>query len=170
MRISTKGRFAINALIDLAARHHAGPVSLATVAQRQQVSLSYLEQLFAGLRNAGIVQSTRGPGGGYSLGRDAAAISVADVMLAVDDPQDAAAGSNPADHLTHALWLRLSAAMLQQMAGITLASLVVAPQAVASATRPAGVPRRALAPQRAVQVARPAVPNSVFAFGRSFAH
>ena len=85
MRISTKGRFAVNAMVDLALRESAGPVALSTICARQRVSLSYLEQLFAGLRQAGLVQSTRGPGGGSTLGRAAAAISVADIVAAVDD-------------------------------------------------------------------------------------
>ncbi len=83
--MSTKGRFAVNAMIDLTLRERSGPVALAAIATRQQISLSYLEQLFSRLRRAGLVQSTRGPGGGYTLGRDAAEISVADVMLAVED-------------------------------------------------------------------------------------
>lgn len=72
MRMSTKGRFAVNALIDLALREPAGPVALAAICARQQVSLSYLEQLFSRLRKNGLVESTRGPGGGYTLGRSAA--------------------------------------------------------------------------------------------------
>ena len=91
MRMSTKGRFAVNALIDLALREPAGPVALAAICARQQVSLSYLEQLFSRLRKNGLVESTRGPGGGYTLGRSAAAISVADIVSAVDEPMDDAA-------------------------------------------------------------------------------
>ena len=86
MRMSTKGRFAVNALIDLALREAAGPVALATISARQQVSLSYLEQMFSRLRRVGIVESTRGPGGGYTLGREAALISVADIVAAVTTP------------------------------------------------------------------------------------
>ncbi|HSQ70796.1 MAG TPA: Rrf2 family transcriptional regulator, partial [Rubrivivax sp.] len=86
MRMSTKGRFAVNALIDLALREPAGPVALAAICARQQISLSYLEQLFSRLRKNGLVESTRGPGGGYTLGRSAAEISVADIVSAVDDP------------------------------------------------------------------------------------
>ena len=84
MRMSTKGRFAVNALIDLALREAGGPVALATISARQQVSLSYLEQMFSRLKRVGIVDSTRGPGGGYTLGRAAAEISVADIISAVD--------------------------------------------------------------------------------------
>ena len=75
MRMSTKGRFAVNAMIDLALRERAGPVALAAICARQQISLSYLEQLFSRLRRQGLVESTRGPGGGYSLGRGAAEIT-----------------------------------------------------------------------------------------------
>ena len=88
MRMSTKGRFAVNALIDLALREPAGPVALASISQRQQISLSYLEQLFSRLRRDGVVESTRGPGGGYTLARSAEQISVADIVTAVDEPLD----------------------------------------------------------------------------------
>ena len=84
MRLTTKGRFAVTAMIDLALRSNAGPVALAAISQRQQISLSYLEQLFGKLRRHELVESTRGPGGGYSLGRAAAEITVADIIVAVD--------------------------------------------------------------------------------------
>ena len=99
MRMSTKGRFAVNALIDLALREAAGPVALATISARQQVSLSYLEQLFSRLRRDGIVESTRGPGGGYSLGRAPEEISVADIVSSVDDPLESTEGESAADPL-----------------------------------------------------------------------
>ena len=79
MRLTTKGRFAVTAMIDLALRQNTGPVTLAAISQRQQISLSYLEQLFGKLRRHELVESTRGPGGGYSLGRKAADITVADI-------------------------------------------------------------------------------------------
>ena len=85
MRLTTKGRFAVTAMIDLGLRSHAGPVALAAISQRQQISLSYLEQLFGKLRRHELVESTRGPGGGYSLGRGAAEITVADIIASVDD-------------------------------------------------------------------------------------
>lgn len=84
MRLTTKGRFAVTAMIDLALRQSAGPVTLAAISQRQQISLSYLEQLFGKLRRHELVESTRGPGGGYTLGRKAAEISVADIIVSVD--------------------------------------------------------------------------------------
>ena len=89
MRLTTKGRFAVTAMIDLALRPTNGPVALAAISQRQQISLSYLEQLFGKLRRHELVESTRGPGGGYSLGRKAEEITVADIIVAVDEPIDA---------------------------------------------------------------------------------
>jgi Rrf2 family iron-sulfur cluster assembly transcriptional regulator len=90
MRLTTKGRFAVTAMIDLALRQNNGPVTLAAISQRQQISLSYLEQLFGKLRRNELVESTRGPGGGYSLGRKAGDITVADIIVtSVDEPLDA---------------------------------------------------------------------------------
>ncbi|MFM8500757.1 MAG: Rrf2 family transcriptional regulator, partial [Fluviibacter sp.] len=89
MRLTTKGRFAVTAMIDLALFVGDRPVTLASISERQNISLSYLEQLFAKLRRHKIVESVRGPGGGYCLGRDAQEITVADVILAVDEPLDA---------------------------------------------------------------------------------
>ena len=84
MRLTTKGRFAVTAMIDLALRQHNGPVTLAGISQRQRISLSYLEQLFGKLRRHQLVESTRGPGGGYTLGRPAKDLTVADIIFAVD--------------------------------------------------------------------------------------
>jgi len=83
MRLTTKGRFAVTAMIDLALRQNNGPVTLAAISQRQQISLSYLEQLFGKLRRHELVESTRGPGGGYTLGRKASDITVADIIVSV---------------------------------------------------------------------------------------
>lgn len=117
MRLSTKGRYAVMAMADLARQSGEGParpVSLAEIAGRQQISLSYLEQLFSRLRRRGLVKSARGPGGGYSLARGAAQTSVADIVLAVDEPLRAtrcAGAANPKGCMaggercvTHALW------------------------------------------------------------------
>ena len=90
MRLTTKGRFAVTAMIDLALRQDTGPVTLAAISQRQGISLSYLEQLFGKLRRNYLVESTRGPGGGYSLGRKAVDITVADIITSVDEPTAAA--------------------------------------------------------------------------------
>ena len=89
MRLTTKGRFAVTAMIDLASRQTDGPVTLAGIADRQKISLSYLEQLFGKLRRHDLVSSVRGPGGGYRLARDMAQITVADIIIAVDEPLDA---------------------------------------------------------------------------------
>lgn len=164
MRMSTKGRFAVNAIIDLALRESAGPVALASIGERQRISLSYLEQLFSRLRRAGIVDSTRGPGGGYTLGRASAAISVADIVGAVDEPLDDGRSDQPADPSLE-LWQRLNAVMLRHMAGITLESLV-AEQLTKGVEIEPRAPRRAIAPQAPAKTVRTSAPNSVFALGR----
>lgn len=168
MRISSKGRLAVNAMIDLALRESAGPVALGTIGARQRVSMSYLEQIFSRLRQRGLVGSTRGPGGGYTLGRTAGAISVADMVLAVDDDLSAPFGANedlPGEDPARQLWARLSEEVLAQMGTITLAELVDEQIAggVSVEMRP---PRAAAVPLRAAVQA--IAPNSVFAFGRSF--
>jgi Rrf2 family iron-sulfur cluster assembly transcriptional regulator len=166
MRMSTKGRFAVNALIDLALREPSGPVALATISQRQQISLSYLEQLFSRLRKDGLVESTRGPGGGYTLGRPAERITVADIVSAVDEPLEESADDERSLGMSRALWLRLNATMLEHMATISLASLVQEQKeaGVSIEPRPA---RRAIAPQPVVKPVRTTAPNSVFALART---
>jgi len=117
MRLTTKGRFAVTAMIDLALRQHSGPVTLAAISQRQNISLSYLEQLFGKLRRHELVDSVRGPGGGYSLARLARDVTVADIVFAVDEPLDATSCGGKEDcnvgrtgHssrcMTHELWIR----------------------------------------------------------------
>lgn len=169
MRMSTKSRFAVDAMIDLALRERAGPVTLAAISSRLQVSLSYLEQLFSRLKRDGLVASTRGPGGGYTLGREATAISVADIISAIDDgeePQERAANAPRRPEMTATLWAGLHEAMLRHMATITLQSLV--DEQVARGTvvenRP---PRRAISPQPVLQPVRTTAPNSVFALGQA---
>jgi Rrf2 family iron-sulfur cluster assembly transcriptional regulator len=166
MRMSTKGRFALNALIDLALHEPAGPVALASIGQRQRVSLSYLEQLFSRLRRDGVVASTRGPGGGYTLARPATTISVADVVRAVEEPgeEPAATGPDP----SAALWRRLNGVMLEHMAGISLDSLVGEQIARGAIVSPRPAPRP-VPPREAARRQGAVAPNSVFAFGRSFA-
>jgi Rrf2 family iron-sulfur cluster assembly transcriptional regulator len=165
MRMSTKGRFAVNAMIDLALREAAGPVALASIGERQRISLSYLEQLFSHLRKNGIVASTRGPGGGYTLGRPAAEITVADIVTAVDEP---VADEGEAGGMSRELWQRLSAVMVQHMGTITLADLVAEQQAKGVTVEPRRE-RRPIATQPVVKPVKTTAPNSVFAFGRSFA-
>ena len=115
MRLTTKGRFAVTAMIDLALRQNSGPVTLAAISQRQQISLSYLEQLFGKLRRNELVESTRGPGGGYTLGRKAVDITVADIITSVDEPIDATQCGGKENCLgeggrcmTHELWASLN--------------------------------------------------------------
>jgi Rrf2 family iron-sulfur cluster assembly transcriptional regulator len=171
MRLSTKGRFAVNSMIDLALRERAGPVALASIGQRQQISLSYLEQLFSRLRRQGLVESTRGPGGGYTLGRKAEAITVADIVGAVEETADDDARSDrSADtSFSESLWRELDAVMQRHMETITLRSLVDQQLAkgVSVELRPA---RRAISAQPVVKPVRVTAPNSVFAFGRSFSN
>jgi len=107
MRLTTKGRFAVTAMIDVAMHATDAPVTLAGVSERQKISLSYLEQLFGKLRRHGLVASVRGPGGGYRLARPAGAVSVADVILAVDEPIDATkCGGKEASDVKLARWSR----------------------------------------------------------------
>lgn len=130
MRLTTKGRFAVTAMIDLAARQHNGPVTLAGISQRQKISLSYLEQLFGKLRRHELVESTRGPGGGYTLARPLKDVSVADIIFAVDEPLDAtqcAGEENCNDNgpcMTHQLWASLNAKMIEFLDSINLQELV----------------------------------------------
>jgi len=171
MRMSTKGRFAVNAMIDLALRDASGPVSLAAIAGRQQISLSYLEQLFSRMRQQGLVNSTRGPGGGYTLGRTTNQITVADIVGAVDDEigGDALQGAGAAAGMSRELWQRLNGVMREHMATIPLNSLVEE-QLAKGISVELKAPRRAIAPAPAAK--KPVMtraPNSVFAFGRSFA-
>jgi Rrf2 family iron-sulfur cluster assembly transcriptional regulator len=124
MRMSTKSRFAVQAMIDLALRERSGPVALAHIASRQGVSLSYLEQLFSRLRRAGLVESTRGPGGGYTMGRGIGEISAADIVSAVEDdvPDEVSTGGRM--QLTRDLWADLDAVMLRHLATVPLQQLV----------------------------------------------
>jgi Rrf2 family transcriptional regulator, iron-sulfur cluster assembly transcription factor len=169
MRMSTKGRFAVNALIDLALREPSGPVALATISQRQQISLSYLEQLFSRLRKDGLVESTRGPGGGYTLGRSADRITVAEIVTAVDEPFEGGTDEERSLGMSRALWLRLNAVMLEHMATITLASLVQEQKdsGVRVEAQPA---RRAIVAPPVVKPVRTTAPNSVFALARSMSN
>lgn len=141
MRLTTKGRYAVTAMLDLALHETNGPVSLAAIAERQELSLSYLEQLFRQMRKRGLVQSTRGPGGGYRLGKSASEIAVADVIDAVDESVDATRCKGMENCqgdqrcITHDLWQDLSAQIHEFLSGITLAQLVERQGAGASITR-----------------------------------
>ena len=135
MRLTTKGRFAVTAMIDLALRQGKGPVTLSGISQRQAISLSYLEQLFGKLRRHEIVASIRGPGGGYSLARRADKVTVADIIIAVDEPLDAtqcggkdschgATAATGARCMTHELWATLNEKMVDYLDSVTLQDLV----------------------------------------------
>ncbi|HTH44522.1 MAG TPA: Fe-S cluster assembly transcriptional regulator IscR [Oxalicibacterium sp.] len=135
MRLTTKGRFAVTAMIDLALRQDKGPVTLAGISQRQEISLSYLEQLFGKLRRHEIVESVRGPGGGYNLARPADQVTVADIIIAVDEPLDATQcggkeNCHSPDHengprcMTHDLWTTLNAKMVDYLDSVSLKDLV----------------------------------------------
>lgn len=136
MRLTTKGRFAVTAMIDLAMRQDNGPVTLAGISERQEISLSYLEQLFGKLRRHEIVESVRGPGGGYNLARPAHEVTVADIIIAVDEPLDATqcGGKQNCRHgsddqqgqrcMTHDLWATLNAKMVDYLDSVSLKDLV----------------------------------------------
>jgi Rrf2 family iron-sulfur cluster assembly transcriptional regulator len=130
MRLTSKGRYAVTAMLDVALHSSAGPVPLADISVRQEISLSYLEQLFARLRKQGLVSSVRGPGGGYQLGKPAELISVSDVISAVDESVDATRCQGKSDCqggakcLTHSLWSDLSHRIEDFLTHISLGELV----------------------------------------------
>jgi Rrf2 family iron-sulfur cluster assembly transcriptional regulator len=130
MRLTTKGRYAVTAMLDLALNDTRGPIRLAAISERQGISLSYLEQLFAHLRRRELVSSVRGPGGGYRLRRDAKLINIAEVITAVNEDTDATRCGGKGDCqggdtcLTHHLWMDLSERIGDFLGDITLADLV----------------------------------------------
>jgi len=130
MRLTTKGRYAVTAMLDLALHATEGPVPLADISQRQCISLSYLEQLFSKLRKQGLVNSARGPGGGYQLSRDSGAIHVASIITAIDEKISVTKCEGRGDCLdgqpclTHTLWNDLSSQIYTFLEGITLGDLV----------------------------------------------
>lgn len=133
MRLSTKGRYAVMAMVDLAATSKGNPVALADIAERQEISLSYLEQLFAKLRKGGLVKSVRGPGGGYLLAHPAAATRVSDIILAVDEPirttrcangTPQGCRTNRSRCLTHDLWEELGNQIHIYLSSVTVADVV----------------------------------------------
>lgn len=130
MRLTTKGRFAVTAMVDLATRGGTAPVTLAGISERQDISLSYLEQLFGKLRRHNIVESVRGPGGGYYLARPGSQITIADIISAVDEPMDATNCEGKGDCKdgkpcsTHALWYGLNEVLQAYLSSVTLQQLV----------------------------------------------
>lgn len=135
MRLTTKGRFAVTAMLDLAMHNGQGPVTLAGISRRQGISLSYLEQLFGKLRRHTLVDSVRGPGGGYTLAREPDSMSVADIIIAVDEPLDATqcgGKENCLDEqrcMTHDLWSTLNEKMYEYLHSVKLSELVAKQQA-----------------------------------------
>lgn len=130
MRLTTKGRYAVTAMLDLSLNYGNGPITLSGISGRQGISLSYLEQLFSRLRKQGLVVSSRGPGGGYSLSRPADKISVGDVIYAVDENVDSTKCKGQRNCkgddvcISHELWQSLSTQISKFLAGITLAEVV----------------------------------------------
>lgn len=150
MKLTTKGRYAVTAMLDLALHYDKGSVTLADIARRQGISLSYLEQLFAKLRRSHLVESVRGPGGGYNLAKRPGEISVAQIILAINENIDATRcggerncqGDQPC--LTHQLWEDLSGQIYQFLNGITLGDLVERPHVQQVASRQEAQARVAL--------------------------
>ena len=176
MRLTTKGRFAVTAMIDLGLRQATGPVTLAAISQRQQISLSYLEQLFGKLRRNELVESTRGPGGGYTLARKASDITVADIIVSVDEPIDATQCGGKENCtgdgnrcMTHDLWASLNSRMVEFLDSVTLQKLVddqLAKGLPIEEDKPSV--KRAISALPALKPIRVNAPNSVFALGNVF--
>lgn len=168
MRITTKSRFAVAAMVDIALREQNGPVSLKDISKRHQISVSYLEQMFSRLRQHGLVKSTRGPGGGYALGRKPQEISVVDIINAINGPLRRAAPSAKADseNLTQELWTRLDARMADYMHSVRLSELVTEQLAngVTVESRPS---KRGVFAKPRTEPTQLLAPNSVFALGRT---
>jgi Rrf2 family iron-sulfur cluster assembly transcriptional regulator len=175
MRLTTKGRFAVTAMIDIALHGRSGPVTLASISLRQRVSLSYLELLFGKLRRNDLVESTRGPGGGYSLSRKASLITVADIVLSIEDDgaestrqrSSANAAGDVGRCEVDELWASVNLRAVEFLKSISLQSLVDEQKAkgVQAATSVAGSKRAVVG----TPVRKPFVvdaPNSVFALGR----
>ena len=172
MRLSTKSRFAVTAMIDMGLRQHQGPVSLAALSQRQHISISYLEQIFSKMRQHGLVDSTRGPGGGYTLNRDANLISVADIIYAVNSPDEKE--ELPADAEQNGyvsaeeLWSSLNQKMDDHMQSISLHSLIAAQLSKGGRSTSNGSPKRGVFAQKPQTLAKTKAPNSVFALGNAW--
>ena len=172
MRLTTKGRFAVTAMLDLALREHAGPVTLAGISEREHISLSYLEQLFGKLRRNGLVESTRGPGGGYTLGKSAADITVTDIITSVDEPMDATkCGGAQNCHgdgkpcMTHDLWTTLNERIRDYLDSVTLQSMVDEQLAKGIEIESRPMLRKAISSSPVMKPIKTNAPNSIFALG-----
>jgi len=173
MRLSTKGRFAVTAMIDVALREKLGPVPLSDIAVRHNISLSYLEQMFSKLRHDGLVESTRGPGGGYTLGHRADGITVADIIGAVDGRASAQAdealhkNTPVTQDLTQDLWDALNSKMVDYMQSISLRSLVMEQLAKGVRVEAPVAVNKGVFKKPKPMVMKTTTPNSVFALGKS---
>ncbi len=173
MRLSTKGRFAVTAMMELALHQSSGPVPLSHIALRHQISLSYLEQMFSKLRQHGLVESTRGPGGGYTLGQRADGITVADIITAMEGSADdgaasASGASEPAgQEMTQDLWDALNRKMVEHLQSISLHSLAAEQRAKGFRPEPRKPSRHGVLRKPKQEPLRTTAPNSVFALGQS---
>lgn len=168
MRITTKSRFAVAAMVDIALREHNGPVSLKDISKRHQISVSYLEQMFSRLRQHGLVRSTRGPGGGYALGRKPQEISVVDIVSAITGPVRSSAqpDNRDSENLTRDLWNRLDAKMADYMHSVRLSELVT--EQLATGVKVEARPgKRGVFAKPKDTLVKPSAPNSVFTWGKS---
>ena len=175
MRLTTRGKMAVTAITDLASRSHGHPVALPSISARQGISLSYLEDIFSALRRAGLVRSIRGPGGGYTLARKAADITVTDIITSVDEPIDATQCGGKENCLgeqgrcmTHDLWAALNNHMVEFLNSVTLQKLVDDQLARGIQIEDKPVVRRAISSAPVVKPIRVNAPNSVFALGNVF--
>jgi Rrf2 family iron-sulfur cluster assembly transcriptional regulator len=168
MRLSTKGRFAVTAMIDVGLHEKFAPVSLSDIALRHQVSLSYLEQIFSLLRHRELVTSVRGPGGGYRLNRNAAAITVVDIIGAVEDtPKNAPPQTTPNEqNMTQDLWDSMDAKVFEFLQSVTLRSLVLEQLAKGVSVQQKPPPNRGVFKRAASHAIRVNAPNSVFALAQ----
>ena len=148
MRLTTKGRFAVTAMVDMATRGGHDPVTLASISERQKISLSYLEQLFGKLRRHGIVESVRGPGGGYYLARPCSQIYISEIVTAVDEPMDATNCEGKGDCQdgkpcsTHALWYGLNEVLQAYLSAVNLQQLVDKHMETSGESAPVNVGKR----------------------------
>ncbi|MBL0242606.1 MAG: Rrf2 family transcriptional regulator [Rhodoferax sp.] len=174
MRLSTRGRFAITAMIDLASRQTPAPVPLQDLAVRHRISMSYLEQMFAKLRQHGLVESTRGPGGGYTLAHNADAITVADIIGAIEDSADTRPKealretSASAQEMTQDLWDALQSTVVAYLRTVTLQSLAAEQMAKGFQADERKVVQKGVFQKPRPPVARPGTPNSVFALAQAW--
>ena len=173
MRLSTQSRFAVSAMVDVGLHQSQGPVSLSAVSERQQISLSYLEQFFSKLRQHGLVESTRGPGGGYTLARPAAQIHVAEILRAIHTESKRKRGEPTANQVrTDDLWAQLQNQIESHLETINLQSLMDSQpsSAIAPMAAKAASPRlhRGIY-KRPTTVVQTTAPNSVFALGAKLA-